>query len=201
MVDAIGSATAPTYPPAQGGRGQPADSQGPDGRRSGPTGPAGRQLTPAQLREVEDLQQRDRDVRNHEAAHQAAGAGLAGGATFTYQSGPDGRQYAVGGEVSIDISRERDPQATITKMQRVIAAALAPADPSSQDRSVAAHAQAIQLQAEQELAKQATGGGDAGGTQQAAADGGGQAGGQDAVSRAYGGGSSAATGGLLDLVA
>jgi len=47
----------------------------------------------------------------------------------------------VGGEVSIDTSPEPgDPEATLQKMRRVRAAALAPAYPSSQDLKVASNA-------------------------------------------------------------
>jgi hypothetical protein len=62
--------------------------------------------------------------------------------------------YAVGGEVKIDTSRERDPQDTIRKMQQVKRAALAPAQPSGQDRSVAARASQIEAEARIELLKQ-----------------------------------------------
>jgi hypothetical protein len=64
-----------------------------------------------------------------------------GGAHFEYQVGPDGKKYAVGGEVSIDTSEIPDnPNATIQKMSTVQRAAMAPADPSPQDRAVAAQA-------------------------------------------------------------
>lgn len=60
----------------------------------------------------------------------------------------------MGGEVNIDASKiSDDPQATIIKMQTVIQAALAPAEPSSQDRSVAAKAQKIEMEAQTELMK------------------------------------------------
>ena len=102
---------------------------------------------------IAKLQARDREVRAHEAAHQAAGGNLVGGASFSYQNGPDGKTYAIGGEVSIDISTERTPSATITKMERVVAAAMAPAQPSGQDQSVAARAQAAAQQARAEQAR------------------------------------------------
>jgi hypothetical protein len=107
--------------------------------------------------EIMQLAERDRHVRAHEAAHMAAGGQyVRGGATFQYQKGPDGKMYAVGGEVSIDASPVKgDPQATISKMQVVKGAALAPGDPSGQDRSVAAAASAAEAQARQELAKKA----------------------------------------------
>jgi hypothetical protein len=115
-----------------------------------------KQLSPDQQKQVQELKKRDTDVRLHEAAHLAAAGGFArGGATYSYQTGPDGKQYAVGGEVQIDTSTvPHDPQATISKMQTVERAALAPADPSSQDRAVAAQAAAKAAQAQAQLAAQ-----------------------------------------------
>lgn len=102
--------------------------------------------------ESEQLSQRDRQVRAHEAAHQGAAGGLGGAAHFEYQTGPDGKRYAVGGEVPIDVSKVAgDPQATILKANRIRNAALAPADPSAQDRAVAAKASALAAEATQEL--------------------------------------------------
>ncbi|MGD9504805.1 MAG: putative metalloprotease CJM1_0395 family protein [Syntrophobacteraceae bacterium] len=103
---------------------------------------------------VEKLKARDQEVRTHEQAHIAAGGGLTGAASFTYEQGPDGNRYAVGGEVSIDMSAvSNDPQATIDKMRIVKRAALAPADPSSQDRSVAVSADSKMQEAQQTLAR------------------------------------------------
>ena len=105
-----------------------------------------------QQREVNELKKTDRQVKAHEQAHMAAGAGLVmGGANYQYQRGPDGKMYAVGGEVKIDTSREKDPKETVTKMQQVKRAALAPSQPSSQDRSVAARASQIEAEARAEL--------------------------------------------------
>ena len=115
-------------------------------------------LTDEEKRQVEKLKKTDREVRAHESAHMSAGAGLVrSGANFQYTTGPDGKQYAVGGEVSIDTSPvPDDPQATIIKMQRVQQAALAPAKPSGQDHRVAAEAAAKAASARQELNKQKT---------------------------------------------
>jgi hypothetical protein len=130
------------------------------------TGSTSNDLTPDQKDEVEKLQKRDQDVRAHEQAHMAAaGAYVKGGATFEYQKGPDGKMYAIGGEVTIDTSPVKgDPRATIAKMETIKAAALAPADPSGQDRSVAAQAEVEEAQARQEAAAQKTGSGDSGGS-------------------------------------
>lgn len=112
-------------------------------------------LSEQELQQVEELQQRDREVRAHEQAHVAAAGGLAlGGPSFTFQYGPDGRAYAVGGEVNIDTSPGRTPEETIQKARQIRAAALAPAEPSSQDRAVAAQAAQLEAQARQELVAQ-----------------------------------------------
>jgi hypothetical protein len=114
-------------------------------------GSGSRQLSDDERRMVNELQARDREVRAHEAAHQAAGGGHVGGASYTYQQGPDGRQYAVGGEVPVDLSTGGgSPEAVIAKMAQVRAAAMAPADPSAQDFAVAAAAAAIQAAARQQ---------------------------------------------------
>lgn len=117
-----------------------------------------KELTPEEKKAVEVLQKADKMVRAHEQAHKSVGGNLVrGGANFTYTSGPDGKVYATGGEVQIDISPVKDnPEATIQKMNQVRAAALAPADPSSQDRSVAALAQSIAANARAEAMKQDT---------------------------------------------
>lgn len=106
---------------------------------------------------VAKLKEEDRRVRSHEAAHKAAAGSLARGGSFSYQTGPDGERYAVGGEVSIDTSPvQGKPSATILKMQQVERAALAPADPSPQDRRVAEQAAAVEAKARGELLAQST---------------------------------------------
>jgi hypothetical protein len=100
------------------------------------------ELTQAELQLLQELKQTDTKVRRHEMAHIAAGGRyITSGANFTYQRGPDGQSYVIGGEVSIDTSPvPGDPQATIQKMRQVKNAALAPANPSSQDMKVASKA-------------------------------------------------------------
>ena len=113
---------------------------------------AGEKLSEADQQVIDQLQSRDREVRAHEAAHQAAGGGAVGGASYSYQQGPDGKQYAIGGEVPVDLSSGGgSPEATIAKMARVRAAATAPAEPSGQDLAVAAAASSIEAAARQEL--------------------------------------------------
>lgn len=100
----------------------------------------------AQLRE---LKQRDAEVRAHERAHMAAGGQFVnGGPHYTYQKGPDGKQYAIGGHVDIDVSAvPGDPEATQQKADQVRRAATAPGQPSGQDRQVAAEAAAMSAEA------------------------------------------------------
>ncbi len=96
---------------------------------------------------VQEMKARDREVRAHEQAHKNVGGRHAGAISFSYQKGPDGQQYAVGGSVPIDMSPEASPEATIAKMRVVISAALAPADPSGPDRAIAQAAQGQLIQA------------------------------------------------------
>jgi len=112
------------------------------------------ELSPEAKQMLESLKARDKEVRAHEAAHLAAAGGIAkGGAQFSMQRGPDGNSYAVGGEVGIDMSAvPNDPQATIAKARQIATAALAPADPSPQDRAVASKARQMEANAAAELA-------------------------------------------------
>lgn len=114
-----------------------------------------RELNAQEQAKLLKLQQRDREVKQHEQAHLAAAGSLTrGGASYSYQKGPDGNSYAVGGEVGIDVSKESSPEATIMKMQTVKRAALAPASPSSADRRIAAQATVKEAQARQEIARE-----------------------------------------------
>ena len=107
------------------------------------------ELSDEEKQQVAKLQARDQEVRAHEAAHLAAAAGIVrGGASFSYQTGPDGRAYA-----GIDTSPVKDdPQATIQKARTIRAAALAPAQPSGADQAVAAAASKLEASARVELA-------------------------------------------------
>ncbi|MDR4516067.1 MAG: hypothetical protein MRK00_01530 [Nitrosomonas sp.] len=114
------------------------------------------QQNPEILQQISELRTRDQEVRTHELAHLAAAGGIAkGGPTFDYQRGPDGKLYAVGGEVQIDTSGvPGDPEATLQKAEQIQRAALAPAQPSSQDRSVAVAAAAMAAEARAEISSQ-----------------------------------------------
>lgn len=147
---------APQRPPAAGH--DPASEPA----QRGTTAPASQQraatdVDPAEKRRLQELAARDTQVRTHERAHLAAAGGLAtGGARFQLTRGPDGRQYATGGEVSIDVSPVAgDPQATLDKAEKIRRAALAPAEPSQADRAVAARATAMANEARIEMQREA----------------------------------------------
>lgn len=115
---------------------------------------SGEELTPEEQQQVAELKARDSEVRAHEAAHlAAAGPYATGGPSFEYQTGPDGKKYAIGGSVQIDSGPiSGDPEATIEKARIIRSAALAPASPSSQDQKVAAAASQMEAEARMQKA-------------------------------------------------
>ncbi|MDD2733419.1 MAG: putative metalloprotease CJM1_0395 family protein [Desulfuromonadaceae bacterium] len=102
----------------------------------------------AQITQLKSIEEK---VKAHEAAHKAAGGAMTGPVSYSYTRGPDGKSYITGGEVPISVTPGKTPQETISRMQQVIQAALAPADPSPQDRAVAGQAAAQQQEARQQL--------------------------------------------------
>ncbi len=104
---------------------------------------------------IGQLAKRDREVRSHEMAHATVGGSTTGSPSYSFEVGPDGKKYAVDGEVKVDLSIVAgDPKATIIKMQKVYDAALAPVNPSPQDIRVAASATQKILTAQSELLTQ-----------------------------------------------
>lgn len=113
-------------------------------------------LSDEEQAQISKLKARDTQVHQHEQAHLSAAAGLnVSGASFTYQKGPNGVNYAVAGEVRIDTSPGHTPEETLARAEKIADAALAPADPSAVDRSVAAKAQNMAQQARVELMQEA----------------------------------------------
>ena len=105
------------------------------------------ELTQQEKQEVAELKTTDAEVKAHENAHKAAAAGLRTSApNYEYETGPDGKKYAVAGDVNISYQTSSDPEVNLKNAQQLKAAALAPAEPSSQDRKVA-------MKAEREIAK------------------------------------------------
>lgn len=154
MVGGIGDTNLASIPGIDLGAGT-SQQQPQQGRRSTAGGDTVN-LSPETQQHISKLQQRDREVRSHEQSHiSAGGSHVSGGASYTYQRGPDNKQYAVGGSVSIDTSPvPGNPEATKEKARRVRSAALAPSNPSAQDQSVASAASSLEMQAKQDADKQ-----------------------------------------------
>lgn len=111
--------------------------------------------TPQEEAAIKELATIDAKVKEHEAAHIAAGGSVVqGGASFTYEQGPDQKLYAVAGEVAIDTSEEATPVQSIAKALQIRTAALAPSDPSPQDYQVASTATIMEMQARLQLSKE-----------------------------------------------
>ena len=106
-----------------------------------------------QVRELKNIQN---EVIAHEQAHKAAAGEFGGGISYSYTEGPDDKRYITGGEVPIKLKQGSTPEETLRNMQKVQAAANAPADPSGQDRQVAAKAAAIASRARNEIARERT---------------------------------------------
>ena len=105
------------------------------------------ELSQQEKQEVADLKTTDAEVKAHENAHKSAAAGLRTSApNYEYETGPDGKKYAVAGDVNISYQTSSDPEVNLKNAQQLKAAAPAPAEPSSQDRKVA-------MKAEREIAK------------------------------------------------
>ncbi len=110
------------------------------------------ELTQQEQREVSELKMTDSQVKAHEHAHKAAAAGLStSGPNYEYETGPDGKKYAVAGDVNVSYKHSDDPEVNLRNAQQLRASALAPADPSSQDRKVAMQAEREIAQAKQEI--------------------------------------------------
>lgn len=123
-----------------------------DSKESNGDKPLDKELDFVEQQQVAELKRRDLEVRSHEQAHSAAGGAATGSPSFSFEVGPDGKRYAVDGEVAVDLSTvEGNPRATIAKMQKVYSAALAPANPSVQDTRVANSAAQLIAQAQSEL--------------------------------------------------
>jgi len=126
-----------------------------DETKESPT-PSG-ELSEEEKEEVKELQERDQEVRRHEQAHKnALGPYAVGGISFQFTTGPDNKQYAVGGYIRVDTSPEATPEETERKMRTIRHAALAPQDPSSVDQQVAAQVGQEALKAQSEKRSETT---------------------------------------------
>lgn len=159
MIGSIGNSSLFAMPSSLQAGGQKSANTGGAGGAESTQGTnaasGGEQLSEEEQKQVQELKNRDREVRAHENAHKTVGGPYVGSISYETQTGPDGREYAIGGEAQIDASAiPGRPEATIRKMDVIIRAALAPAEPSSQDYAVARSAQQARLAAQRELREQ-----------------------------------------------
>lgn len=112
------------------------------------------ELSPKEAAQVEELKQRDKEVRAHEQAHLSAlGRFRSGGPSYQYETGPNGQRYAVSGNVPVDVSPESAPEETLEKARVIRHSAMAPVSPSLQDFRVASEAAQMEAAARQEMMK------------------------------------------------
>ena len=132
-----------------------ASDENPSSHHSSENSDLERQEQQQEQKRIQALAQRDKEVKAHEQAHAAVGGQYTSAPRYEFEKGPNGVQYAVAGDVSIDVSPiPGDPEATLEKAMQVKRAALAPAQPSAQDRKVAAEAQQMITEARNELTQQ-----------------------------------------------
>jgi hypothetical protein len=147
-----------TYEKSASQTGQQLNTQNDSAQDNGQDASAGkenaedRQQQQSEKQQLTELKERDAEVRMHEQAHASLGGQYASSPQYEYERGPDGRRYVVDGKVSIDVSKASTPEETIRKALQVKAAALAPAEPSTQDLRVAIEATQIALEARTEIA-------------------------------------------------
>ena len=102
-----------------------------------------KELTPEEYRKIDSLKKQELKVMAKVNARLAAGGDLCEKPRFKYETGPDGKHYKTAGEVKIDISPCKTPEETISKMHRVMKAALAGGEPTETDRAIYKEAQRL----------------------------------------------------------
>ncbi|MGM0587715.1 MAG: putative metalloprotease CJM1_0395 family protein [Bacteroidota bacterium] len=121
-------------------------------KSSGSKSRDGAELSPEEKSKLKKLKQRDQEVRQHEQAHLRAGGSLVtSGPHYEYVQGPDGRRYVINGHVNLDVSPEKEPKDTARKADRIVRAAMAPMNPSSDDYAIASNARRMKAKALQQV--------------------------------------------------
>ena len=87
-------------------------------------------------RVLEKFKTLDSQTRAHEQLHASLGDTI-GAINYNYQVGPDGKLYATGGHVRMDVSIPDDPKAAQAKLDKLSNAASAPSELSAADASIA----------------------------------------------------------------
>lgn len=85
-------------------------------------------------RVLDKFEASDANIRSHEQSH--ASSIHASTPQYNYQQGPDGKLYAVGGNVRMDTSIPKDPAQAAAKMDNLSQAAGAPHDLSAADAQI-----------------------------------------------------------------
>lgn len=87
-------------------------------------------------RVVDKFKNLDSQTKAHEQLH-ASLANTKGAISYTYQTGPDGKLYATGGNVRLDTSLPKDEKAALAKLNELQKASLAPSGLSGADAQIA----------------------------------------------------------------
>lgn len=114
------------------------------------------ELSTDDKQEIREMQSRDLEVRNHEQAHISASGRIATSAPiYKYEKGPDGKMYVTEGSVRFSMPPSNSPEEKLQLAQQLRRMALAPANPSSKDRQVAAKASQKISNAQKEVREEA----------------------------------------------
>jgi hypothetical protein len=116
-------------------------------------GPDAGQLQQRRDAVVQKLKTMDSRVRMQERSQAAAGANLSGSPIYDYRTGPDGRRYAVAGEVAIAVRAGATPEATIGRARSARSVALGSARPSLGERAAAESARRLEQLARHEMSE------------------------------------------------
>jgi len=81
----------------------------------------------------------DHNIRSHEQTHATIGHTTAP-ISYTYQEGPDGKLYAVGGSVRLDTSIPKDPKEAEIKLDQIEKSVNAVSNQSGADSNIALQA-------------------------------------------------------------
>ena len=87
-------------------------------------------------RVLEKFKNKDAEIRTHEQVHASIGHTTAP-ISYSYQQGPDGKMYAIGGSVRMDTSIPDDPKAAVFKLDMLQKAASGPTHMSNADGAIA----------------------------------------------------------------
>jgi hypothetical protein len=127
-------------------RGEQADVRG--------AGPQQPDLDADDLRALRELERRDNQVRTRDMAFIAAAGGAAGSYTIEYETGPDGRRYMVGAEVTLDTTEGATPEQTLAKARALRAATMSASRDSAQDAMAATKAMRMEAEARAEIERE-----------------------------------------------